>query len=540
MPIVNGQRVLSSDPRYTSTLNARGGINKSNTVTSPNGLANSATPAVVAPPSVQTSPTPFKINTPDTVNPITLQNAPGRTEVFAARDQMQMQADQTNQLATDYNNLNSRIGNITPASPFVNPENFLNGLFLRGNTYTQNALDTQGQTQADTIRGFASDYTQAGKDARTQFAIPELQTNLADTRSRIAERQVKLRETLRDFETNAERRGVAREFVDSEKAKVQADAATELADLAIIENAQLGNLNEARAEVDNILAEKKQAFEFENAAIEAEITRLEKMDTRESQARSEQLQIALQERTRNIETALANEKEIRGYIIEAASKGADQGTLAAIRNAKTPAEAVFLATPFMAPQAKAVGAPEIKNFGTTDAPMWKQFNASTGSWEDVSGITDMSSATAPDEAQKALDQISFLKTTITDSEGLVDATGPNMISQGLGNFFVGNTRVKQLANKLDTLKTNLLTLNSDPALKKFFGPQMTEKDTQLLMSAGSTLNAYSANEADNKAELKRYSDLLNRMETAIKQGQKAVQPPVTQTGPDGVVYQFID
>lgn len=268
-------------------------------------------------------------------------------DVMDTRANLESEANAKQQLNTDYANLTTRIGNTTLPSPFTNPEEAINRLLLRGTTDTQRQLDEKGQIQADTIRGFASDYTKAGTEARTQFGIPELQTGLAETRNRIAERQVKLRETLRDFETNAERRGVAREFVDSEKAKVQADAATELADLSIIENAQLGNLNEARAEVDDILAEKRQAFEFENSAIEAEIARLDKMDTREAEVRSEQLQIALQERTRNIETALANEKEQRGYLVDAAANGADQGTLMAIRNAKTPQEAAFLASPFI-------------------------------------------------------------------------------------------------------------------------------------------------------------------------------------------------
>lgn len=169
-----------------------------------------------------------------------------------------------------------------------------------------------------------------------------------------------------------------------------------------------------------------------------------------------------------------------------------------------------------------------------------QFNANGDLVDMQTGqiISSAGGAGSTAATQKSLDQISFLQRTINDATGLVDASGPNMISQGLGNFFVGNTRAKQLANKLDTLKTNLLTLNSDPALKKFFGPQMTEKDTQLLMSAGSTLNAYSASEADNRAELTRYSELLNRMQTAIQNGGMTFG--IVLTGADGLQYQISD
>jgi len=113
-----------------------------------------------------------------------------------------------------------------------------------------------------------------------------------------------------------------------------------------------------------------------------------------------------------------------------------------------------------------------------------------------------------------------------------------LITQGLGSFFVGNTRVKQLAQKLDTLKVNLLTLNTDPAVKKFFGPQMTERDTQLMTSAGTTMDAYSNNETDLKAELLRYDDLINRMQTVVKLGVNGQTNIIT--APDGTIIQITD
>ena len=161
------------------------------------------------------------------------------------------------------------------------------------------------------------------------------------------------------------------------------------------------------------------------------------------------------------------------------------------------------------------------------------YNFSTGKFEPAS-----SGSGTQDQAQKSLDQFKFLRSTIKGAEDLSGKAGPNLITQGLGNIFVGNTGVKQLANKLDTLKVNLLTLNTDPAVKKFFGPQMTEKDTQLLMSAGTTLDAYSNTPKDLKAELKRYDDLINRMETAVSVGNAGFSSPIT--APDGQIIQIID
>ena len=156
----------------------------------------------------------------------------------------------------------------------------------------------------------------------------------------------------------------------------------------------------------------------------------------------------------------------------------------------------------------------------------------------LKSLDNKTAASPQEQARKSLDQFSFLKETIKDANDLSGKAGPNLITQGIGNFFVGNTGVKQLANKLDTLKVNLLTLNTDPAVKKFFGPQMTEKDTQLLMAAGTTLDAYANTPDGIKKELKRYGDLINRMETAVKNGGAVSEKVVT--APDGNIIQIID
>ncbi len=303
-------------------------------------LANSQTPKQVA-------TTGIKVEVPKIIPSTDLSGDMTVGDVMARRAELETIQNTNAQFDADYQNLASRINAPLTGTPLSNPNDFINRLLLNRPTDTQSNLDNAYARQAENTRNFASEYEAAGQDARDQFGMSDLQASLAETRNRIAERTNQLRTTLRDFETNAERRGVAREFVDSEKAKVQADAAAELADLAIIETAQLGNLTEARAEVDRILAEKKQAYDLENAAMTQEIDRLKNMDTRESTIRGEQLQIALSERQNNINTALANEKEQREYMIQAAANGADQGTLDAIRNSKSPQEAALLAGPWI-------------------------------------------------------------------------------------------------------------------------------------------------------------------------------------------------
>lgn len=330
----------------TSIANARSMVNAGATPSDARRALRSPMATSATASQVQSTPrTGFAVPIPPSVPAEALNNNVLTRDVLAARDSREQTDMATAQLGQDYDALFGRIGNTQ--SPLVNPEQTINRLLLSRPTDTQTALDTTRANQAETTRGFMNQYEEAGTQAREDFGVADLQTSLADTRTRIADRTTQLRQTIRDFETNAERRGVAREFVEAEKRKVQADAAAELADLAIIESAQLGNLNEARTEIDRVLNEKMTAFEFENKAIEQEITRLEAMDTREADARKEQLSIALDERKRLIEEQLANEKSVREYMVEAASNGADTATLDAIRNAKTPGEAALMAGPWI-------------------------------------------------------------------------------------------------------------------------------------------------------------------------------------------------
>lgn len=295
------------------------------------------------------SPTTANIDTtvPNVIPAKALSGNVSYSDLRLKRNNLEQQnlISQTN--TQNYNDLLRRANAPLTGSPITNPDAYINELLLNRPTQTQTQLDTLGSEQARQTRGFAGELTSTQEKANKQFGVSEAQTSLAETQSRIADRTVQLRQALRDFEINAEQRGVAREFVESAKGKIQADAAAELADLSIIENAQLGNLQQAQAEVDRVIENKKQSFLFENQAIQQEIDNLNKKDDRESKSRAEQLQIALDTRKQNIETQLANEKEQRGYMAEAAANGADTATLDAIRNAKSPQEALFVAGDFI-------------------------------------------------------------------------------------------------------------------------------------------------------------------------------------------------
>lgn len=165
-----------------------------------------------------------------------------------------------------------------------------------------------------------------------------------------------------------------------------------------------------------------------------------------------------------------------------------------------------------------VKAPELKNFGSTDNPVWKQWNSQLGTWEDVIGLsqTDMEA----EQAKQTTAQIEFLLDTtariLGDEEkgydALYKAAAPNATAEFLRrNIGSASTNYTQLEAYAETLRVNVLTLMSDPNIRKFFGPQMTDRDAQFMMSAGSTLNVKAQTPEQIKQEVERMETILSQM-----------------------------
>jgi hypothetical protein len=177
-------------------------------------------------------------------------------------------------------------------------------------------------------------------------------------------------------------------------------------------------------------------------------------------------------------------------------------------------------------------APTIKTINGVDM----QWSPQTGQWVPAQTTVDSS------QAQKSLDQFAFLEETVASAKKLATAAGPSGITRFLGDKFVGDTKFRQLEQKTNTLKTNVLTLMTDPSIKKFFGPQMSEADVRLMTSAGTTLDAQTNSPKDLKLELNRLEDLFGRMKASVQQG-------IGSTGstggnvikaPDGSFIEIID
>lgn len=129
--------------------------------------------------------------------------------------------------------------------------------------------------------------------------------------------------------------------------------------------------------------------------------------------------------------------------------------------------------------------------------------------------------------QQTRDQIALLKTTVADAKNIYKASGPSGISRYLGDTFVGDTKFRQLEALTNTLRTNALTLMTDPSIKKFFGPQMSNADVQLMTAAGTTLNPEKQSPEQMKKELERLEELFARMERALPSNTQSSRIPTS-------------
>ena len=125
-------------------------------------------------------------------------------------------------------------------------------------------------------------------------------------------------------------------------------------------------------------------------------------------------------------------------------------------------------------------------------------------------ITALNNSTPQDSGY----QISNLKGALDNVQKLKGAAGPSAISRKLGDVFVGDSSFRQLEAYVDTVKSNLLTLVTDPNIKKFFGPQMSNRDVELMTSTASSLDAQRLSPEQIQAEVDKVNAFLVKYEAA--------------------------
>ena len=165
----------------------------------------------------------------------------------------------------------------------------------------------------------------------------------------------------------------------------------------------------------------------------------------------------------------------------------------------------------------AQGAPEDRKTSVTEIAGRKVLvDTETGETIKDLGSTEKPEATAG--SRNAMDQINLVKGALERSRKLADASGNTGIIGKTGRFLGGADDFTNLVAETNTLRTNVLTMMTDPTIKKFFGPQMSNADVQLMTSAGTTLNPELQSPENLKTELTRLEDFISRAEKAVQAG----------------------
>lgn len=172
--------------------------------------------------------------------------------------------------------------------------------------------------------------------------------------------------------------------------------------------------------------------------------------------------------------------------------------------------------------------PTVKTINGVDM----QWNPKTQTWDSIG-----SGAASGVNTQKTLDQIALTKGSLANAKKLAGASGRSGARKGVESFTVGATDYTNLVAETNTLRTNMLIMSTDPNIKKFFGPQMSNADVQLMTSAGTTLNPELQTPEFMRAELARMTDLVDRAEKAVAQGMAGQAGNEDTQVVNGVTYK---
>lgn len=273
-------------------------------------------------------------------------------------------------------------GAIKP-NPLSNPDEFLSRAF---DTSAMTETETRNQGLYDTIaektKSFFSGRQDQIDNAYKDFGVNDARSNLAETNKLLAERQVRLRTDLKALETSASERGVARQFAIDRQNQIKSEGAFDLANLAIIQSAQLGNLEQARTDAQTLIDQQFDSYKAEIAQYEAEIEALKPRLNKEQQMQLTQIEMALGERKRLLEEEKSNQALKYEAFIEASKNGAPKSVTDAILASQTPDQAWSTASPYI---------------GLIDR------NKALGTGDGSSGITSITTSTG----EVSIDEIDF-------------------------------------------------------------------------------------------------------------------------------------
>lgn len=136
-------------------------------------------------------------------------------------------------------------------------------------------------------------------------------------------------------------------------------------------------------------------------------------------------------------------------------------------------------------------------------------------------------------------QVGVLKSALENVKKTKGAAGASGVGKFLGDAFVGNTQFRQLEAYIDTVKSNLLALATDPNIKKFFGPQMSNRDVELMTSIASSIDAQRLKPEQIQEQINNIESFIEKLQAAKSSANAANMPATTgYTSASGKTYNL--
>lgn len=142
------------------------------------------------------------------------------------------------------------------------------------------------------------------------------------------------------------------------------------------------------------------------------------------------------------------------------------------------------------------------------------------------------------DPQKAQTQLALVEDSLQKAKELAHASGRSGLRKTAEGLVMGSTDYTNLVAITNTLRTNVLTLATDPSIKKFFGPQMSNADVQLMTSAGTTLNPELQSPKAMLDEITRLEGLVSKLKGVSTDQIPKVSQSVNNQNVDSILSKY--
>jgi hypothetical protein len=300
------------------------------------------------------------------------------------------------------------------------------------------------------------DYLKAEKKAGIQNMQKDVNNYTSQLNQIVASSQAE------QLKLEGQGRGQTQGFVGGEQARINREAAIQALPVQAQLDAAQGNLQMAQSRLDKLFTIHQQdvqnKFNFQSKLVD---TFYDFMDEQEK-TRANQL-LAVQKEKADAKNANLN------YLRELSMMAIDNGNTGAIGvlGSIDPNSSTFEADVASASQmirkpvsASSTKAPDLQNFGTADNPDWRQYNTSTGSWDEVEGVGGGTSGNLTKvQRTKVSDSVvanKELASLINEYKTLLDDVGfegSTFGGKNLGTFQALKGRMTTVLKKAETLGT---------------------------------------------------------------------------------------